>query len=684
MTTKNKSSKLKQVLTREQQWDEDLKQIERVENISKKLFGDIDTLSNFENDLNKIGDAIILPSRASSNGLNYFRIIFSSNKFSKYQNYSKDEVFKKGYMVSKSLKKLNLKGTITTALNFDGVVKSGQQTRIGKPINIYKPNVLSPTEGDEEIYERFNNINKFYSIVLFVHIENNKKKLGGAGFNNDCLWFCINKAIPDYNIWKEPQTLKHFLNIGRNDMISIDHIEKIEKALIKVGINISGDFNYTSQLGLLKNIHLTLIDNHYKINHKINKKVSYVCYEEKKILIIDKNYNSNTEEWIAFDGENEILMTTKLYHDIMTFRTEYILVQRRNFKISIQEEYREYIKIVDELKLKSNGQINLYKTGTILKAAQNLLDETTKHITPELILFDEASSLENATQGSTIFYDKYEGEGFKCDIKSMFPYIMKLNNTMIPVKRGIFKTITNDDLQEMKTKLNGNYAFGIYKMEIFKSEDEKINRLFRFNETNEYTTIDLRNADYLGLKMNLLNDKKWNFLSYPRSHCLTGKDVFSKYIDIVYKYKTENVSGAKFLLNIISGAIGEVNKKKIVIDEDALDEEDVNFDEMNLTPIKITHSRDKRFTIYSCVDRDYYFKSQFARFKPFLWSQARFMMSKIINPIKDIVVKCITDGIITTRKIDYFDEIGKLKYEGYCEKVLIKNNAKPLGEFKFQ
>ena len=43
----------------------------------------------------------------------------------------------------------------------------------------------------------------------------------------------------------------------------------------------------------------------------------------------------------------------------------------------------------------------------------------------------------------------------------MFPYIMKLNNTMIPVKRGIFKTITNDDLQEMKIKLNGSYAFGI-------------------------------------------------------------------------------------------------------------------------------------------------------------------------------------------------------------------------------
>ena len=356
--------------------------------------------------------------------------------------------------------------------------------QIGEPINIYSPNILSPVEADEELCDRFNMIDSFNSIVLFVHIENNKRKSGGAGFNNDCLWFCINKAIPDYNIWKEPQTLKHFLSIGRNDMISIDHIEKIEKTIAKVGINISGDFNYTSKLGLLKNIHLTLIDNHYKINHKINKKVSCISYEEKTILMIDKiDYLTNKKN--AFDGENIIQMTKELEYDINFFKTKYILVQRLNFKKSIQEEYKEYIKMADELKLKSNGQINLYKTGTILKTAQNLLDETTKHITPENILFDEAETLQNATQGSTIFYDRYEGEGFKSDIKSMFPYIMKLNNTMIPVKRGIFKTITNDDLQEMKIKLNGSYAFGIYKMEILKSEDEKINRLFSFNETNE-------------------------------------------------------------------------------------------------------------------------------------------------------------------------------------------------------
>ena len=56
-------------LTSEQQMEEDLKQILRVESISKKIFGNVDTLSNFENTLSKSGDVVILPSRASSNGL---------------------------------------------------------------------------------------------------------------------------------------------------------------------------------------------------------------------------------------------------------------------------------------------------------------------------------------------------------------------------------------------------------------------------------------------------------------------------------------------------------------------------------------------------------------------------------------------------------------------------------------
>lgn len=669
-------------LTIEEQMEEDLKEIKRLERISKNVFGKSSTLEKFENKLNKIGNVEILPSRAVSGKKNYLRIIFTSGSYPRFEKYTRADVINKGKQVSKALKKLGLSGHITTALNFDGVVRSGQQTKIGKSIKVYDPNPLSPNADDEEYVSNIRKINKFKDIVFYVLIKNSKLKKGGAGFNNDCLWYCINKAIPEYNPWKYPEDLKAFLKIPRNDMISIDQMEKIEKQIGKVGINITGDYTYTSKLGLLKNIHLTLTNNHYQINHNVNKKVCYVSYEERKIIMINKNLNSDCDVWSGYDGEKHIELNYEMYDDIMNYRTNYIMVIRNNFKIPIEEEYDNYIKMAEEFKTKTDGEINLYKTGSILRTAQKLLDDTTKHITPENILFDEAEVIQNTTQGSTIFNEKYEGEGYKGDIKSMFPYIMSLKSTLIPVKRGIFKQMTQEEFNEMKSKLNGNYAYGIYKMEILPSEDDKINRLFRFSETNEYTSVDLRNADYLGLEMKLVINEEWNVLLYPRSCCLTGEEVFGKYINKVFKHKDNGVQGAKLLLNILSGAIGELNKKKVVVDEEDETQEDIDLDEMGLSPLTITHSRDRRYSIYKCVYTERFFKSNFARFKPFLWAHARFMMSKLIKPINDIVVKCITDGIITTEKLEYFNELGKLKYEGYCPNVIIKNNASPIGEFK--
>ena len=671
------------VLTTEEKFERDLIELKKVDVLSKKIFGKKSTLSKLETKLNKIGNVGIKASKAKSGGRNYFRVIFYSNKFSNYQNYNRQEIKNKGFQLSKELKKMGLKGTISTCLDFDGVIRSGQITKIGEDIDIYQPNILSPTVEDEEIINKFKNINKFNSIVFYVHAKNKKLKVGGAGINNDCLWYCINKAIPDFNPWKYPQELKIFLRLERNDMINIDCMEKIEKHIGKVGINITGDYTYTSKLGILKNIHLTLKNNHYQINHNINRKVCYVSYDERKILLVDKNYNTNKKDWIGYDGKNEILLNETLYDDILNFRTEYIMVIRKQLKLTIQEEYDDYIKMVDEFKNKSNGEINFYKTGTVLRTAQKLFDETSKHLTPENLLLDESKLIQKSTQGSTIFYEKYEGIGYKSDIKSMFPFIMSGKNNLVPMKRGIFKHMTQNEFNEMKIKLNGNYAYGIYNIEILKSEDEKINRLFRFNELNEYTSIDLRNASFLGLEMKLIiNENNNNVLLYPRSYCLTCEEVFGKYINKVYEYKKNKIDGAKLLLNILSGAIGEINKRKITVDEYDDSIEDIDLDELNLEPIKITHSRDKRYTTFTCVDKDLYFKSNFARFKPFLWAHARMLMSKIIKPINNIVKKCITDGIITTEPIECFDEIGKLAYEGYYPNLKIVNNASPIGQFQ--
>jgi len=110
------------------------------------------------------------------------------------------------------------------------------------------------------------------------------------------------------------------------------------------------------------------------------------------------------------------------------------------------DDYNDYITIANDLKSKSNGAINLYKTGTIKKTALKLLDDTTKHITPELIEFDEACCLENSTSNGLIFSEPYEGIAHKGDIKSLYPSIYSSKNVLVPIKRGVFKILTNQDI----------------------------------------------------------------------------------------------------------------------------------------------------------------------------------------------------------------------------------------------
>ena len=149
----------------------------------------------------------------------------------------------------------------------------------------------------------------------------------------------------------------------------------------------------------------------------------------------------------------EIYIDEKYYDEILNFKTEYILVERNKFNLSVEEEYKQYIEIAEELKNKSNGLINIFRTGTIKKTALKLLDDTTKHITPEHIEYDEALILENSTSNGLIFNDPYEGIACKGDITSLYPSIYSSKNILVPIKKGIYKILTNENINEMNTKL---------------------------------------------------------------------------------------------------------------------------------------------------------------------------------------------------------------------------------------
>eukprot|EP01040_Poterioochromonas_malhamensis_P007749 gene7749-8371_t len=168
--------------------------------------------------------------------------------------------------------------------------------------------------------------------------------------------------------------------------------------------------------------------------------------------------------------------------------------------------------MAENLKTESKGELNLNYTGTIKKLALKILDQTTKHITPENIEYDEALILENSVSNGYIFNEEYEGEAYKGDITSMYPSIYNSNNTLIPIKRGNFMKLEQSNINEMNTKMNGKYAYGLYKYNIYRSGNKKIDRLFRFKplfepdedddfeddgwiENNWYCSIDLELAD---------------------------------------------------------------------------------------------------------------------------------------------------------------------------------------------
>ena len=70
------------------------------------------------------------------------------------------------------------------------------------------------------------------------------------------------------------------------------------------------------------------------------------------------------------------------------------------------------------------------------------------------------------------------------------------------------------------------YTYGIYRIKIEKSDDENINRLFRFNNLNYYTHINITDAKKFGLKISIIEDDQANSLIYSRDKCLRADQIF--------------------------------------------------------------------------------------------------------------------------------------------------------------
>jgi hypothetical protein len=386
---------------------------------------------------------------------------------------------------------------------------------------------------------------------------------GGADPHNDCLYNCLKQLLGDKftDLWKYPSKLKKNLKLGREDMVNAnEHIDIIEKRL-KVQICITGDVSRIPRIETKLKVNLFLQNSHFSIEPSSKKPaVKGVSWQDRKPITY--HYNKDTYDYTLYDGEKEYTETEAKVWQMNRVSGASVLIKVAK-KEKLQLEYNTFIDQADKLKVESKGLINMYKSGTIKATALQLFSDFTKAVEqPDSIKGIEGEWILDCYRGGLLDATPYEGKAYKYDVSSMYPYIM--NNMRFAYKEGELKLLTQEEMSKWIDKKTGKqyFKYGMYRAVI--SGDIK-KPVFRANVLNRFTHIDMDTAFKEGYTIALIEDGGCNFIYYPESSRISGKELFKKYFEVLYPIKAKHVkeipalnySYAKSLMNILWGALAE-------------------------------------------------------------------------------------------------------------------------------
>lgn len=495
---------------------------------------------------------------------------------------------------------------------------------------------------------------EYYSFIVDF-VPNNDSK-GGRDNNNDCLIKCIKKVIQTKKNEIIAEELKEYLKLNRYDKIDIKFMPKVEK-YIKYKTNkdyaiyVSGDYSYISTIDTTRKINLILSNEHYSVQEDEATKAKYFSHKDRKLVVYEMNNNILN----CFDGEDYFDMTEEEQKEIISKprSSKYILVSTSFIKktlvkngkdLLIDECFSHYNDLANDLKKYNDTYFNLYRSD-LKHTALNYFFSKVQNIHPTQIKNHEVNFLEGATYSAITYWEKYNGQVDSYDVNSFYPYVMSINNHYFPIDDGKYLII-----DEIKDKPD----YGIYRCFITK-KDDKSYKFFKFNNKHYYTSIDIEVAIKYGLTVQLIQDGKPNFLHYTTVE--NGHHLFFNYMDEFYKIKQHN-KGAKILLNILWGALCETNHYNYHCNSNTL----IDISEAKITDIRHNNG----FKIKCVYYNQNYYKTNWARIKPFVLAYGRAKLFYRYQKYEDDIVRINTDGFYTKNKlnIETSNKMGLLKYEG--------------------
>lgn len=399
----------------------------------------------------------------------------------------------------------------------------------------------------------------------------------------------------------------------------------------------------------------------------VEMKYNYDKTKERQPIVYDGNNNFKTIK--IYDGIEQREITGKQFREMKSKYNEYVFIKDNSN--DLEKTLNNFVNNATLMKRETSGKVNMFITGGVPSTCVDVFFKMVnkQHIQIEPITPKEAIFIQNATGGGLIFSEEYQGELYKYDIISFYPSLYRSQYLYIPIRRGEFKKLTKDEFTSIE-----HYQIGIYRCVLHAPDkSEKWFKLFRMNNDNYYTHIELEYARSLGFKLELIEDGEDNFLHYSTDKCMKASQIFKEYVDLLFPLKQKGLIGgiAKELLNTLWGALTAENVIKMVADDDfVLYEGKVE---------RRSYTTYEDITIKEIVDPNQLFSYDWARIKPFLTAKGRVTISKKMLPQIDHIHRCHTDGFVSDIKLDTkkTTKLGELRYEGYCEDALIIRKGKP-------
>ena len=496
-------------------------------------------------------------------------------------------------------------------------------------------------------------------------------------YQNDCLYYALFNAVQNNKnlLPKEIRSqklLKLFLNLERSEKIDISLIYKVDELFKDYCIMVSGDAIYTSPKNTKLKINILFKKGHYSLiaNEGRKKTLMKACKDKSSDDLYAYIFNSDTT-CLIYGNDKEKEITKKEFLKMQDEQSKkYTLIRLNKYSKhkTLENVYNETKLQREELLKASNNKIDIYRFRNLNDMILGQFRMRSEALTePENINAQEAVYISNAYKGGLMWCEtNYECELFEYDINSMYSSAMCNQYFHFPIKSGHFTKITQDSFMKLEY-----FKYGIYKCIVINNEDEKFNKLFRFNDLNYYTHYDLTRAKELKFDITMIEDNEANALLYNKDDLICGNKIFSKYINYFYEMKKNKLtpeSGvSKIILNKLHGLLCERN----LIFKTGTKEDPIDASKIDIVKMK----RSMNGNIDVAYSDGKLFKTNYARIGAWLNSFCRMRISRIAFDYIDNIKKIHTDGIYLDKAMNIIENNNR------NNKVVINDD---IGNFKFK